>query len=59
MTASHYAARVTEIIDAATGHAFVYPDNFDSDIAACMQQRLTVQQAADKLLAEYTSEATA
>lgn len=52
MTTTQYAAKVTEIIDERTG-GFEYPESFDSDVASCLARRLTPEQAADKLLADY------
>ena len=53
MTQAQYSGKVTELMDAATGGEFEYPASFDADVAACFQQRLTPEQAAEKLLAEY------
>lgn len=52
MTASTYAAKVTEIIDQQGGD-YEYPGSFESDCQACMQQQLTPEQAAEKLVTEY------
>lgn len=56
MTASTYAVKVTEIIDAATGNNYEYPDSFDSDVSTCFTLRMTPEQAAEKLLADYAAE---
>jgi hypothetical protein len=53
MTRTEYGAQVTAIIDAATG-GFEYPESFESDVDACFNRRMTPEQAAEKLLADYT-----
>jgi hypothetical protein len=53
MTTTAYGAKVTELIDQRTG-GFEYPESFESDVAACFARRLTPEQAAEKLLADYS-----
>lgn len=54
MTQTEFGVRVTEIIDEHTGGGIEYPPNFESDLAACFLRRLSPQEAAEELLAEYT-----
>jgi hypothetical protein len=55
MTQSMYAAKITEIIDAQHPDGYVYPESFDSDVAACFARRMTPEAAAEKLLADWQS----
>ena len=50
MTATIYAAKVTAIIDEATGGSFDYPESFENDCQVYMQQQLSVEQAAEKVI---------
>lgn len=55
MTEGNYAAKVTAIIDNLTG-GFEYPDSFDNDVAVCFLRRLSPENAAEELLADYTAD---
>lgn len=46
MTATQYAAKVTEIIDEQTGGNFEYPESFDSDCETYMKNRVSPAEAA-------------
>ena len=50
MTATQFAARVTEIIDAATGGAFDYPTSFEIDCCRLMAAQLSAEDAAEKIM---------
>lgn len=58
MTLSQYAGRITQIIDADYCPDFTYPDCFDADVESCFQRRMSTEDAAAKLFAEW-QEATA
>lgn len=55
MTRTTYAAKITEIIDAATGGR-EYPESFDADVDACFARRMPAEDAAEKLLADWAAE---
>ena len=54
MTRTEYGAKVTEIIDAATG-GFEYPESFEADVEVCFVKRMTPEAAAEKLMADYAT----
>lgn len=53
MTKSHYAGKITAIIDEQTGGTFEYPDTFDSDVDAHFLQRTDTEAAARLLWIEW------
>lgn len=55
MTLTQYAAAVTDLIDPAAARGYEFPDSFDSDVEACFLQRLSPEQAAEKLTTEYAA----
>jgi hypothetical protein len=59
MTQTEYGVKVTAAIDEASGGTTEYPDSFEADVATCFLQRLTPEQAATKLLAEYSGATSA
>jgi hypothetical protein len=52
MTLNEYASLVTVEMDGGAG-GFEYPESFESDVAVCFTKRMSVEEAAAKLLAEY------
>jgi len=57
MTATEYAAEVTELVQLAAGPDFEFPANFDADVAVYFQRRETPEAAAALMLG--TDESTA
>jgi len=53
MTRSEYASAITKTIDEATGYTAEYPESFESDIDACFLQRLSVEDAYEKLYEQW------
>lgn len=55
MTLGLYIGIVTAIIDAQFD-GFIFPDGFDSDVDICFVRRMTPEEAAEELLADYMGE---
>jgi hypothetical protein len=56
-TMTNYAAEVTRLMDAAYPEAN-YPESFETDVAACFARRISAEEAAERLMADYWHEPT-
>lgn len=56
MTRTTYEAKITAIIDEATGGTFEYPESFDSVVEACFLNRMSPEAAASSLMSNYAAE---